>query len=74
MDNITFSTKFSPQHDNGERNMCWRVGKPPESGLWLVTLKDGTVKGLLYDKSEDTGNVFDVIIAYMKLPKPYKPD
>ena len=74
MNNLSFSSKFSPQRDNGERALCWKAGKPDKSGMWLVTLKDGTVKGVLYDKSEDTGDVFEVIIAHMKLPTPYKPD
>jgi len=74
MNNISFSTKFSPQHDNGERALCWRVGKPIESGLWLVTLNDDTVKLCLYDKSDDYANVEGNIVAYMKLPTPYKPD
>jgi len=74
MDNITWSKKSSATHDNGERNMCWRVGKPNESGLWLVTLDSGVIRMCLYDKSDDYANIDGTIIAYMKLPKPYKPD
>lgn len=74
MDNITWSKKSSATHDNGERNMCWRVGKPPESGMYILTIEGCDQSRIgLYDASEDHCNI-GKIIAYMKLPKPYKPD
>lgn len=78
MNNITWSKKSSTTHDNGERNMCWRVGKPPENGNWIVTLKhkDSVCSRAVYYDKEVTliGEEYGEIIAYMKLPTPYKPD
>lgn len=75
MNNLSFSSKFSPQRDNGERTLCWRHGKPNQSGAWLLTIKDvpDTMIGL-YDKEDDLCSIQGEIIAYMKLPTPYKPD
>lgn len=79
MDNITWSKKSSATHDNGERNMCWRVGNSPETdGTYLVTTIHEDVRpfhyrGLWYDEIHPVYPK-ENIIAYMKLPKPYKPD
>lgn len=78
MNNITWSKKSSATHDNGERNMCWRVGLPVENGTYLVTTDKGVVKLFVCNTTESLQhfNFTDEgkIIAYMKLPKPYKPD
>lgn len=74
MKNLTLSKRFSSQHDNGERNVCWRVGKPKESGMYILTIEGSDQSRIgLYDATEDYCNIGE-IIAYMKLPSPYKPD
>lgn len=76
MDNISFSKKFAPDYDNGDRNMCWKKGLPTESGEYFVTMEDGTVKTanlIIIDKLIHSDIAIN-IIAYMNLPKPYKPD
>jgi len=78
MNNISFSKKFSPQHDNGERILYWRKGKPfanEATGYYLVTLNTGIVVSALWQngKFSHDGNELEVI-AYMKFPSPYKSD
>ncbi len=76
MDNISFSKKFAPDHDNGERNMCWKTGFPPENGTYLITTDNGEVKECKYYRTDNLirTDVSGNIVAWMKLPKPYKPD
>jgi len=76
MSNMSFSKKFSPQHDNGERVLCWRKGLPTESGEYFVTMEDGNVKCAKFtivDKLIHCDIAIN-IIAFMKLPTPYKPE
>ena len=78
MNNISFSNKFSPQHDNGERNLCWRKIILLENNNYLVT----SIYGDVFIIQFRNGKVFcgeeeypkENIIAYMKLPSPFKPD
>lgn len=85
MNNLSFSNKFSPQHDNGERILCWRKYDSKETipeGIYLATveLKTSVVVEKVYYTFlkkfafEDGTLVAEPIIAYMKLPTPYKPD
>lgn len=79
MNNITFSSKFSPQHDNGERALCWKKGMPESGGKFIFTTKYNEVLILSWynDKlRSDDGFGFppEDIVAHMKLPTPYKPD
>jgi len=85
MDNITWSKKSSATHDNGERNMCWRKGLPTEIGNYLCTFADNpnsvpvnifeiANKLFAFNMDMELAVEMDLIIAYMKLPKPYKPD
>jgi len=79
MDNITWSKKSSATHDNGERNMCWRIGLPESDGRYLFTTKWSATIILQYEKGNLSNEYYsqfptEDIIAYMKLPKPYKPD
>jgi len=89
MDNITWSKKSSATHDNGERNMCWisvNSRLPVEKGYYLVTIShedSNKSKSILvwYDKEEfiwalgfNEEDVTKQVVAWMKLPTPYKPD
>ena len=79
MNNITWSEKSSATHDNGERNLCWRKGLPETDGKYLFTSKWGELiiltKNLHVFHTEDGFGVdTEDIVAYMKLPTPYKPD
>ena len=88
MNNLSFSNKFSPQHDNGERTLYWvdfKVKKPPTLGWYLVTRVDDSnnlfhVEAAFFTahgnfiKDVDTNIIDGSIIAWMKLPTPYKPD
>ena len=78
MNNLSFSKKFSPQHDNGERNLCWIKCSdrlPEYSSGYIVTLDTGMVTTALWQngKFQYCGDELKVI-AYMKFPSPYKPD
>ena len=79
MNNLSFSSKFSPQHDNGERTLYWRAGATPEAdGNYLITTIHGDVRpfeyrGLWYD-SIHPHYPKENVVAYMKLPTPYKPN
>jgi len=80
MNNITYSDRFSPNHDNGERSMCWKKGNTPEyNGTYIITtIFEDTrpfryMDGIWYDEIH-TNYAKENIVAYMKLPTPYKPD
>ena len=79
MNNVSFSKKFTSQHDNGERNLCWRKGLPEADGKYFFTTKWGELVILIktlhvFHTEEGFGVDTGDIIAYMKLPTPYKPD
>lgn len=78
MNNLSFSSKFSPQRDNGERTLCWIKCSdrlPEYTSGYIVTLNTGMVTTALWQNGKFSydGNELNVI-AYMKLPTPYKPD
>lgn len=76
MNNLSFSSKFSPQHDNGERILYWRKGKPSTNEAtdnYIVTLSTGVVTTALWQngKFSHDGDELEVV-AYMKFPNSYK--
>lgn len=79
MNNLSFSKKFLNEHDNGIRELCWipiENRNPPVVGAYLVTLSNNQVGEVGWDGTQfKFDNPFELtVIAWAKLPTPYKPD